>query len=284
MDEPQSRFVSVGGLRLHLFTWNEAGAAALVLVHGLGESADIWRPLAPVLAEACYVIAMDVRGHGDSDWHDTYALQEIADDIGELIGVLGLTPAAVVGTGMGGRAALLLAARQAHLVSRVADIGASVHMYHLAERAAAEAILSMPRVYDSPEEYLRAWWSLRRALGLTLRPEPPPEVARHADRIVRRLGMDGWAPKFDVDGYARYRAWSPGTRAVDYHEEFQEITTPVLLVRGADSPLLPADEAAATAAAIPGCRLVEVPHARHDVLADNPEGLLRVLIPFLRGA
>jgi pimeloyl-ACP methyl ester carboxylesterase len=282
MAEPVSRLVSVGGLRLHVFVWEQAGAPALVLLHGLGESADVWRPLAPRLAGEFQVLAVDLRGHGDSDWHDTYAPQEIADDIGELIGVLGLWPAAVTGTGMGGRAAALLAARQEHLPRCIVDIGASVQMYHPAEREAAEAMLAMPRVYESPEEYLRAWWALRRSLGLTWREEPPTEVARHIERSLRRLSTGGWSPKFDVDGYARYRYWSPGERSVDYHEEFHEISTPALLIRGADSPLLPPEEAAATARAIPNCRLIEVPNARHDVLADNPDGLLEAMLPFLR--
>jgi pimeloyl-ACP methyl ester carboxylesterase len=155
-------------------------------------------------------------------------------------------------------------------------------MYHPAEREAAAAILSMPRVYDSPEEYLRAWWELRRTLGLTWREQPPAAVVRHIERSLRRLSGGGWAPKFDVDGYARYRAWSPGERAVDYHEEFHQISTPVLLIRGADSPLLPPDEAIATAQAIPNCHLMTVPNARHDVLADNPDGLLAAMLPFLR--
>jgi esterase len=281
MTEPVSRFVAVGGLRLHFFDWGNGAAPPLVLLHGLGESADVWRPIAPRLAAEFHVLAIDLRGHGDSDWHDTYSPQEQGDDIGELIGVLGLAPAAVVGLGMGGRAAALLAARQEHVLTRFVDIGAGVRMYHPAERQTAEAILDMPRVYETPEEYLRAWWSLRASLGLTCRSEPPAEVARHIGRSMRRLPSGGWAPKFDVDGYQRYRARSPGSRTVDYHDEFHEITTPALLVRGADSPLLPPDAAAATAAAIPGCRLVVVPGARHDVLADNPDGLLDAILPFL---
>ncbi len=98
-----------GGLRLHYLDWGNGGAPPLVLLHDLGQSADAWQPVAPALAERFHVIAVDMRGHGDSDWIDTYSPQEQGDDIGELVGVLGLQPAAVMGSGMGGRAAMLLA-------------------------------------------------------------------------------------------------------------------------------------------------------------------------------
>src|SRR5579885_3558109 len=113
-----SRFVSVGGLRLHFLAWGRPESPALVLLHDLAESADVWRPLASELARHFYTVAVDLRGHGDSDWIDTYSPQEQGDDIGELIERLQLAPAAVMGTGMGGRAAALLAARQEHRPSR----------------------------------------------------------------------------------------------------------------------------------------------------------------------
>jgi pimeloyl-ACP methyl ester carboxylesterase len=109
---PPSSFISVGGLRLHYVEWNSNAPRALVLLHDLGESADVWRPVAGELARTFRVIAVDMRGHGDSDWIDTYSPQEQGDDIGELIEALRLGSASVVGTGMGGRAAALLAARQ----------------------------------------------------------------------------------------------------------------------------------------------------------------------------
>lgn len=278
---PASAFVSAGGLRLHYLDWGNAGAPPLVLLHDLGQSADAWRAVAPALAGRFHVIAVDIRGHGDSDWIDTYSPQEQGDDIGELIGVLGLRPAAVMGAGMGGRAAMLLAARQDHTVSRVVVIGAGVHMYLPAEREAAEAILAMPHTYDSPEDYLRRWHALRAALGLTRRTAPhDPRAVAAAARALRRLPGGGFGLKFDADGYRRYRAWSPGARTVDYHDELHEITCPVLLVRGADDPLLPAEEARATAAVISDCRVVAIPRARHDVLADNPDGLLAAVLPF----
>lgn len=280
---PASQIVPVGGMRFHYLDWGNAGAPPLVLLHDLGESADAWHSMAPALAERFHVVAVDMRGHGDSDWLDTYSPQEQGDDIGELVGTLRLAPAAVMGAGMGARAAALLAARQEHVVARLVMIGAGVRMYRPAAREAAEAILAMPRVYDSTEEYLRCWWQLRAALGLRYRSEPPedPVVRAAGTRLLRPLPGGGYTLKFDADGYQRYRAWSPGARSVDYHDEFHEITCPVLLVRGEASPLLSRADAEQTAAAIGGRPVVDIPGARHDVAADNPSGLLDAVLPFL---
>lgn len=281
---PGSRFVAVGGLRLHYLDWGNDGAPPVLLLHNLAESADAWRPVAAALAGEFHVVAPDLRGHGDSDWIDTYSPQEEGDDIGEMISVLGLSPAAVVGMGMGARAAALLAARQEHLVSAIVMIGAGVHMYHPAEREAAEAVLTMPRIHESPAAYVAWWQRLRASLGLRPAAAPPHDAdsLTAAERMLRRLPDGGWSPKFDVDGHQRYRESSPGARTVDYHDEFHEITCPVLLVRGADSTVMTAEELAETLTVIEHARAVEIPAARHDVPADNPAALLDALLPFLR--
>jgi pimeloyl-ACP methyl ester carboxylesterase len=280
---PPSSFISVGGLRLHYVEWNSNAPRALVLLHDLGESADVWRPVAGELARTFRVIAVDMRGHGDSDWIDTYSPQEQGDDIGELIEALRLGSASVVGTGMGGRAAALLAARQEHRLDRIVIVESGVQMYLPAEREADEAVLNMPRVYDSPEDYLRQWCAMRATLSLRHSATPPddPATSTATARLLRNLPAGGFAPKCDLDGYHSYRAWSPGERTISYHDEFYEITTPTLLVRGAESTVLSPEHADETVESIPGCRLAVIEGARHDVLADAPDAVLAAIMPFL---
>ncbi|MFN8557632.1 MAG: alpha/beta hydrolase [Dehalococcoidia bacterium] len=280
MTRPESRQLAVAGLWLHLLDWGGPPAPPVVLLHDLGGVADDWRAVAGALAERFRVVAVDLRGHGESDWIDTYAPQEQADDIGELVSLLGLAPTALIGAGMGGRAAALLAARQDHLVSRVVMIDAGVVMYMPEERQAEESLLAIPRVYDTAGEFARIWWERRHAAGLTRLAEPPGDGDFWRARL-RRLSAGGLAPKFDVEGYRQYRAWSPGGRSVDYHDEYDQISCPVLLVRGVGSPTLTPEHAAETVRSIPGCRLVTVSDARHDILTDNPDGLLAATLPFL---
>lgn len=282
-EQPESAFVMVGGLRLHYLTWGEPSAPPLLLLHGLGESARAWSPVAPRLTERFRVLALDLRGHGNSDWHETYAMQEIGDDAGEMIGALGLGQAVVAGIGLGGRAAALLAARQEHTVERLVVIEAGVRMNLPAEHAADMAVFDLPRRYNAPGEYSEAWNVMRRQISLRLRDEDLGVASEERLRAeVRAISTGGFAPTCDLDGYAEYRRWSPGERVVDYHDEFHEIGAAALVVRGAWSTILTADEARATTAAIAGARLMAVEDAAHDILVDNPAGLAAVILDFLR--
>ncbi len=278
---PISRFAYVGGLRLHYVAWGPTRGTPLLLLHDLGETAEQWLPFAAALGQEFRVVAPDLRGHGDSDWIDTYAPQEIGDDGGELLGVLGLIPAAVAGIGLGGLAAALLAARQSYLVDRLVIIDSGVHANLPPERAAEPTRFDLPPSVALPEDWQAAWHTARVRAGL--RSERGAEMGNPL-RAVRVLRGGRYAPAWDRDGYRAYRDWSPGQRTVSYAEEFHEIDAPTLLVRGAASPILTAAGATATAATIPRCRLNTVANARHDLLHDNPAGLLGAMLPFLHGA
>src|SRR5689334_17237183 len=67
---PRDVFLTANGLRLHLLEWGEAGQRPpILLLHGFQEHAHAWDWLAPLLVAAGHhVLALDLRGHGDSEW------------------------------------------------------------------------------------------------------------------------------------------------------------------------------------------------------------------------
>ena len=66
--EPVSRYVKgADDLELHLLEWSTEGVP-LLLLHGFGNEAHLWDDLAPLIAPHYRVIAVDLRGHGDSGW------------------------------------------------------------------------------------------------------------------------------------------------------------------------------------------------------------------------
>lgn len=96
---------------------------ALVIVHGLYGSARNWGVIARRLSDQRRVIAVDMRNHGDSPWHDAHGYDDLADDLADVIGGIG-APVDVLGHSMGGKAVMMLALRHPHLLRRmvVADI------------------------------------------------------------------------------------------------------------------------------------------------------------------
>jgi predicted alpha/beta-fold hydrolase len=81
--QPTSNSVTVNGLRLHYLEWGKAGMPAVVCVHGYTGSAQAFNSLARHLQDRFHVLAMDVRGHGESEWSATGAY-EYADQAGDL--------------------------------------------------------------------------------------------------------------------------------------------------------------------------------------------------------
>lgn len=105
-------FYAVNNTRLNVL---EAGSGqpALVLLHYFGGSAKEWKPVVDRLSDAHHCVAIDMRGHGDSDAPPTgYSVASMADDVLGVIETLNLTDFGLVGHSMSGKVALSLASRQ----------------------------------------------------------------------------------------------------------------------------------------------------------------------------
>jgi pimeloyl-ACP methyl ester carboxylesterase len=91
----------------------------MVLLHGLGERAASWDPVLDALADRFRVYALDLRGHGDSDWPGTYSFELMAADVAGLLDELGLGSVTLVGHSMGGAVAYRVTMSRPDLVGRL---------------------------------------------------------------------------------------------------------------------------------------------------------------------
>ena len=96
-----SRFVDTPRLRWHVQVAGDG--PALLLLHGTGAATHSWRDLLPLLAERFTVVAPDLPGHGFTTGRPAGGLSmpAMARALGELLGVLGLEPQAIVGHSAG---------------------------------------------------------------------------------------------------------------------------------------------------------------------------------------
>ena len=85
-------------LRLHYLDWGNRGKPPLVLVHGGRDHARSWDWVAEQLHEDYHVVAMDHRGHGDSDWvsDGNYSSNDMVYDLAQLVHQLGVGPVTIV--------------------------------------------------------------------------------------------------------------------------------------------------------------------------------------------
>src|SRR5580700_6414376 len=116
---PADRTVELAGQRLHYLDWGQPGRPIVVLLHGFNQTCHSWDELAGRLqAEGFRVIALDQRGHGDSDRAvgGDYSREVMADDPVRLAESLGIARFVVVGMSMGAVHAVLTAVRHPRLV------------------------------------------------------------------------------------------------------------------------------------------------------------------------
>ena len=125
-EPPADRFVTVNGLRLHYLDWGGTGRP-LILVHGLDRHAHTFDHVAPHFRLRFGVIAVDMRGHGESAWDPDarYMVEDYVRDMEGLVDQLKLSDIVIWGNSTGGRVAQVYAGlhpeRVSHMISE--DVG-----------------------------------------------------------------------------------------------------------------------------------------------------------------
>src|SRR5436189_1468406 len=264
---PSERDLTFDGRRLHLLDWGGDRRPPLLLLHGFTGHAHAWDTLAIALQPHFHVMALDARGHGDSDPADVYDSAGSFRDLSSVVEQLGLRALTLIGLSMGGRTAMYFAAKRPELVERVVvlDIGPEV-----SKRAMAPS--SGP---PEPE----TWESIEQAARHLYRGNPYPGI--HYYRWVASSSL-----RARDDGRLVWK-WHPSIKErrvmgdVDWWAIVREIKPPLLLLRGAESTVLDADVAERMARELPRGTLVEIPRAVHTLHAHNPEAVLDALRAFL---
>jgi pimeloyl-ACP methyl ester carboxylesterase len=156
--------IEAGGVRLAYRAWGARAAPPLVLLHGLGEGAADWDGVAPAFARHWRVYALDLRGHGRSDWPGAYSIELMRADVLGFLDALGLDQVDLIGHSMGGLVACLLAQARPERVRALIleDIGViEPRPSEVPGRPAGELpfdwamVLAIRRQIDSPDP---AWW------------------------------------------------------------------------------------------------------------------------------
>ena len=108
---PCSRsFRTHGGPNIHVLDWGGQGPPA-VLLHGGALTARTWDYVALALRADFRLVALDLRGHGASDWADAYPIADFAADVLTVIDGLRIERARLVGMSLGGMTACEFALR-----------------------------------------------------------------------------------------------------------------------------------------------------------------------------
>src|SRR2546422_1346682 len=259
----------LGGLRFHFLDWGTPGRPPVLLLHGGAQTAHSWDDVAPDLAADHHVLALDQRGHGDSERAPggVYRRAAFVSAVRGFLDARGWSAATLIALSMGGLNAIAFAASHPDRVRGlvVVDVAPTV------EPAGRDAIARQltRRDFDSFEEGVTA----ARAFNPRRTLENIRERLRHA---LRQTSDGRWTYKFDP---AVFGAADLELEAL--WEEVRRIRAPTLLVRGGESPILAAATAERFRRELPGCAVAEVSGAGHSVMGDNPIGFVAAVRPFL---
>ena len=267
---PEDRFVTVGGLRIHYVDWGNPSAPPFVMLHGIDRVARTFDRVAPHFAGRYHVIAMDLRGHGDSGWdpEGRYLVEDHVGDLEGLVRALGLRNVTLWGNSTGGRVVQVFAGRASRTRGRRDCRG---------RRARAAAIdcrrLRAPRQaggerVGGPEELL----AQMRASAQPL----PEAVLEPYVRYGTKRREDGrlvWKrdPNL-VKGFVETELW----------RYVRAIKAPTLYVLGGRSTIVPAATQEELKKALPQVRIVTMPGLGHYPSDEQPDEFVKIVDEFLK--
>ena len=272
---PAERDVVVGGIRLHYLDWGRSDRPALLFLHGGGLTAHTWDLVCLLLRAEFRCLAVDLRGHGDSEWSPNldYGPDAHARDIGGVIDQLELRKPVLVGQSLGGLNAMSYAATATEVPTGIAMVDVAPDVQPRGVKRVADFVMGDPGHGSLGDFVQRA-----RAFN----PRRDPRLLRYSMLHNLRPLADGeWTWKYDrrgftADYFARVTSELEGLRDIA-----QTVACPVLVVRGAQSDALSGRDAASFAASLPDGRWTTVDNAGHTVQGDNPLGLAEALARFL---
>jgi pimeloyl-ACP methyl ester carboxylesterase len=269
--QPADRFVEVNGLRLHYVDWGGDGKQPLVMVHGLDRVARTYDHLAVRFTPRYRVLAIDMRGHGDSGW-DPQGRYLVEDHVGDLEGIvaqLKLRDLVLWGNSTGGRVVQVFAGKHPELVSRV-----------ISEDVGPERPRQIADGYAKRVEQERAGWASTEELLAQLtkaNPRMSPAVLEAYVRYGTRKQADGRIE------WKRDPQLVKGFVATDLWRFVREIKAPILYILGGRSTIVPAETQAELRKTLPNAQLITIPDVGHYPSDEQPDEVVRLVNRFLSG-
>lgn len=269
-ESPDHRETVVDGGRIHLRCWGAQGLPGLVFVHGGSANSGWWDHIAPLFAREYRVVALDLSGHGDSAWRDSYGLKEWAQEVFAATEAGGIDgPVSVIGHSMGGWVTATAGALAGERLNGIVIIDSPLNDQPPEEERMRQR-LRAPKVYPDRDTILSRFTAV-----------PPQEVllpyvrAHIAEESVRPV-EGGWTWKFDPSMFGQ------GRRLL-LRELLPEVRCRVGYLRSEFGIVSP--EMAAAISELLGHRalIAELPDAGHHPMLDQPLPLVTALRTLLAG-
>jgi pimeloyl-ACP methyl ester carboxylesterase len=254
--------------RMSALVWGQT-PPELVLVHGGAQNAHTWDTVALALGRP--LVALDLPGHGHSDWKadGAYHPTQMASDVAVAVEALAPNAAAVVGMSMGGLTSIALASQRPDLVRRLALVDVTPGVDEV-KGAAIAAFVSGPQSFASFDEIL----------ARTIEHNPT-----RSESSLRRGVLHNAVQQADGSWRWRYdlgrRPEGARLAVAPLWDDLESIKAPLVLYRGSLSPVVDDADVAELLRRRPDAKIVVVEGAGHSIQGDRPVELARLVQAFV---
>jgi pimeloyl-ACP methyl ester carboxylesterase len=277
MSLSSQHYIGYRGLELCADVGGDPAKPSVILLHGGGQTRHSWGRAARALVQSGHhVLAMDLRGHGDSGWaaDGDYSINAFVYDLKAVIGTLEQPPV-LVGASLGGATALLCVGESAE------PLASALVLVDVVPRMSSDGI---KHIGDFMQGNLDGFATLDDAADAVTRYLPNRKRPSSSEGLLKnlRLTPDGryywhWDPQFQV-GKSRGRPQEMFDRM---EQAARHIKIPTLLVRGKESEVVSPEGAQLLLDLIPHAQQVDVAGAGHMVAGDKNDAFNSAIEAFL---
>jgi pimeloyl-ACP methyl ester carboxylesterase len=271
------KFVGYGGITLVADVGGDPHGPPVILLHGGGQTRHSWgRAALELAARGYYVVALDLRGHGDSDWapDSDYSIDAEAGDVRAVIDQLPAPPV-LIGASMGGLLSLTAAGEPPQHAIRALVL---VDVTPRVDAGGRSRIIGFMR--DRPDGFASVA-EAADAIAAYLPHRPRPKDLSGLHRNLRHRADGRWYWHWDPRFFDTFEP-DPDAAALRYTAAARNVQVPTLLVRGSKSELVTPENVRHFRELIPHAEYVDVTDAAHMIAGDRNDAFNAVVLDFLQ--
>ena len=271
---PRSMQIHAGDLEFHYLEWGNPDLLPVVLLHGIAQQAHSWDFVSLALADRYRVIALDARGHGDTQWPSDgdYSIEAHQKDLDAFVHAVHLENFVLIGHSMGGRNGYIYTSRQPENVKALVIVDTGPDTVASGSKR-IRRFVALSDELDSYEEFVervrqytgRPEWMVHGSLQHAIREMPNGKWTWKYDKVIR-------SPEFVPPTWTPDQLW----------DCVKAINCPTKVIRGANSDLFTNETMEKMTDILPLGSSAVVENAGHLVPGDNTPGFLEAIEAFLK--
>ncbi len=259
----KEKFVKVGANKIR-YLEEDGSDGNVLLIHGLGASAERWTQVIPHLSKKYHVIALDLIGYGFSDKPSVdYTPAFFSQFIFDFLNTIGITKTSMIGSSLGGQIATECAITQSKMIKKIVLVSPSGIMKQSTPTLDAYMLAALYPTQDGTKTAFQMMAGIRKEID-----------SDTINGFIQRMTLP--------NAKMAFMSTILGIRnAVPLSERLAKISAPTLVVWGKQDTLIPIAYSKDFVSSIKNCQFVEMESSGHTPYVEEPEKFSEIVLKFL---